>query len=75
MTTIELYAIVDDTGDYGVGKTPQEAAANYEENIQSISDAECTRVVKLSVAVELPKPIELTGTATLADGKATLTVN
>jgi hypothetical protein len=56
-----VFAIIDNTGDYGIGKTPQEAASNYEENIQSLSDAECTRVVKVMLSVPLPRPVELNG--------------
>lgn len=62
-TTCEVWLCVDSCGDYGVGPDAEGARANYEETVQALCDADGFRLVKVSVAVPLPQPVELVGEA------------
>ena len=58
-TTLDVWMCVDSAGDYGIGKDEASARENYESEIQSLSDADGFRLVKISATVPLPEPIEL----------------
>ncbi len=58
-TTIELWVIVDAGGDFGFGRSGEEAAEHYEENIGGFPGA--SRLVKVTLNVPLPVVTELTG--------------
>ena len=62
-TTIELWACIDSNGDYATGEDAEKARERYEENVGAVSEAEGFRLVKVSVLVSLPEPVELTGEA------------
>jgi hypothetical protein len=53
----EVWVVVDDCGDYAVGKSQEDAAEKYEETIQQLSSASGIRYVQLTVAVPLPVPV------------------
>lgn len=58
-TTVEIWVLVDETGHY-VAHTDRDALEErYEEEIGRTS-GEATRVLKLTVNVPTPKPVELT---------------
>lgn len=59
---IEMYAVVDDEGDYGVGIDADDAAKNYEENVGAISEVCGFRMIKILVTVPLPEIVTLSGT-------------
>ncbi len=57
--TIELWVLVDAGGDFGFGRSGEEAAEHYEENIGGFPGA--SRLVKVTLNVPLPVVVELTG--------------
>ena len=44
---VEVWLLVDSCGDYAVGTSREDAAENYEEDVQSLSAAEGIRYVRL----------------------------
>ena len=55
---IEVWAVVDETGDYATGNTQDEATSRYRETISSDMDI-AMRHIKMSIKVPKPKPIEV----------------
>lgn len=53
---VEVWLVVDAPGDYGVGRTEEQALENYEDNIGGNSPR---RVVKLTLTVPLPRVQEV----------------
>lgn len=66
MVEVELWACVDASGDYGVGKDEEAACQAYEDDIGGTAPR---RLVKLTVKVPAPAVVELTGEAP-ADAEA-----
>lgn len=58
---VEMWACVDDEGNYAVGASDEEAREKYEEQVQALSEASGFRLVKVTVKVPLPEIVELTG--------------
>lgn len=58
MVEVEVWACVDGAGDYGIGKTDEDAQQAYEDDIGGNAPR---RLVKLTVKVPAPAVIELTG--------------
>lgn len=61
--SIELWACIDARGDYAAGKSEEEAREKYEEDIGPLAECSGFRLVKLTVSVPLPEPVELSGEA------------
>ena len=57
--TIELWACIDACGDYACGTSEEAAREKYEEDIGPLSECSGFRLVKVSVSVPLPEPVEL----------------
>jgi hypothetical protein len=70
---VEVWVMVDDVGDYGVGRDDASAKEAYENDVQTISDAGGFRLVKVRLAVPPPAAVELAG-AVPAEGGALLDV-
>lgn len=71
---VEIWIVVDATGDYGVGRDQADAVEDFENDIQAISDGDGHRIVKVEIEVPLPEIIELTGAVGDDEAPATLTV-
>lgn len=61
MQEIEVWVVVDENGDYAVGKDRESAGEAFESDIGVDNDTSMRRV-KITVKVPLPEVIELTGT-------------
>ena len=59
--TFEVSILVDNIGDYAVGKDDADAKEKYEEQIQALSDADGFRIVRISLSVPLPEVVEIVG--------------
>lgn len=68
--TIEVWVLVDQFGEYAVGKSPIEAAECYGHENDALP-TEGRRMVKIAVKVPLPKPVELA--AEIAEESSELT--
>ncbi len=73
MVEVEVWVLVDDSGDYVASHDSDALKEAYEDKVQEIGEAAGLRRVKLTVKVPLPKPIELVGTASETE-EATLKV-
>jgi hypothetical protein len=71
-TTVEVWVLVDDCGDYVVATDPDRLGEEYEADVQDLANAGGLRRVKVTLTVPLPEPVELTGVVA-DDGPATLT--
>ncbi len=67
MADLELFVVVDQTGDFAVGQTAEEARNKYEEDVGALADAEGFRTIKINLTVPLPEIIE--AEATVAEDK------
>lgn len=56
MVEIEIYIVVDEDGDYELGKEQDEATERYDENISSL---QAKHVIKMTVQVPAPRIIEV----------------
>lgn len=74
MYDVEVFVVVDSAGDYACGVSIDAARERYEEDVQSLADAEGFRVVKCTLKVALPECVVLSGTAP-ANGLAELTMS
>ena len=72
-TTVELFVKVNESGEYDCGSTAEEAGERFEENIGTDNETGY-RLVKLTVKVPLPKPLELTGEVTVDESESELKV-
>jgi len=59
MCNLETWYVVDEEGEYGVGRSRDVAEMNYQDNVQEEIPANC-RVFKLTVRVPVPRPIVAT---------------
>lgn len=66
---VEAWVLVDDTGDYAVGKAAELATEAYENEVQELTATSGYRMVKLTVTVPLPEVVELSGVVP-SDGEA-----
>jgi hypothetical protein len=62
---IEMVCVIDQDGDYGVGKDEDSARQDYEDNIGGTPL--CLRAVVCKVTVPLPRPIVLTGVVSVQE--------
>ncbi len=73
---VSFVLLIDENGDYAVGKEFEEAKELYEGNIQTLGDCDF-RTVNFTLEVPLPKPIQVS--AAIPDQPTgqplTLTVN
>lgn len=58
-TTVEVWVLVDQFGECGIGRTAADAAEDYAAGNDPLP-TEGRRMVKIAVKVPLPKPVELT---------------
>jgi len=59
MCNLETWYVVDEEGEYGVGRSREDAEMNYQDNVQDPIPANC-RVFMLTVKVPKPRPIVAT---------------
>ena len=59
MCNLETWYVVDEDGEYGVGRSREDAEMNYQDNVQEEIPANC-RVFMLTVRVPVPRPIVAT---------------
>jgi len=57
----ECWICVDAEGQYAVGSDEASAREKYTEDVGDLSEVDGFRLVKVSLTVPLPKPIELSG--------------
>ena len=57
-TTLEVWVLVDANGDYAASDDADHVRERYGENIGELAEADGFRLVKVTVAVPLPKVIE-----------------
>jgi hypothetical protein len=57
--TVDTWLCIDSDGDYGMGKDEASAREAYENDVQSLAEANGFRLVKVAVTVPLPEVIEL----------------
>lgn len=70
---IEVWIVVDESGDYAIGKDEDEACERYTDDIGG-GDNYSKRRIKVSIQVPKPKVLELTGTVPAEAEAAELTV-
>ncbi len=59
---LEVWVVVDEQGDYAVGRDGPDCTERYEETIQPCADACGLRYVKVLLEVPLPALVEMSGT-------------
>lgn len=69
MCDLETWYVVDEEGEYGVGRSREDAETNYQDNVQDQIPANC-RVFMLTVRVPVPRAV----VATLTVGEDLTTV-
>jgi hypothetical protein len=57
---VEVWVLVDADGDYGVGREADAASQNYADDVGGTEGNR--RMVKLTLTIPLPKPMELVAT-------------
>ena len=57
--TVVTWLCIDSEGDYGVGKNEASTRESHENDVQQLAEANGFRLVKASMTVPLPQPIEL----------------
>lgn len=72
--TVTVVVVVDQAGDYAAGTDDEGAAERYREEVREPDGTLGLRVVRLSVKVPLPVPIELSGEVTADETAAELRV-
>lgn len=72
---IEVYALIDECGDYVVSNDETQLKEMYEDNIQPIDGTFGIRIVKLIVTVPLPTPIEIAAIVQADETDPTVTVS
>jgi hypothetical protein len=60
---VDIFACVDNHGDYGVGIDVDAAREDYEARVGDLSECEGFRIIKVIVVVPLPEMPTLKGTA------------
>ncbi|MCC6419943.1 MAG: hypothetical protein IT429_17040 [Gemmataceae bacterium] len=74
MIDVEVWVLIDEAGDYAIAKDDAALVEAYENDVQSIGDAGCTRRVKVSLEVPRPEPMVLSGTVPAEPSEGKLTV-
>jgi hypothetical protein len=73
-TTIEVWVVIDEDGDYAAGTTDEDAATKYRDEIgEPDLGTKGMRRVKVTLTIPLPEPIELAATVA-AEKTATVAV-
>lgn len=72
--TVEVWVLVDAAGEVVAGTSEEQAAERYGEEVGELAAAAGFRMVKLTLTVPLPKPIEITATVADAEEVATVAV-
>jgi len=62
MVQVEVWVLVDQDGDYVVGKDNESLAELYDDQVGGDRDTLSLRRVKITLNVPKPKPVELTAT-------------
>lgn len=75
MKTIEIIVIVDEAGDFGVGRDSDEARTSYTEAVGDIAEAEGMRTFILNLTVPVPEVVLATGSIPDDGGVVSLTVH
>jgi hypothetical protein len=57
MAECEVWVLIDENGDYSVGKDQEQAQEDYDGNINAPG---AKRMVKLTIKIPLPVPVEVT---------------
>lgn len=70
---VEVWILVDESGDYALAKDEDSLSESYENDIQPVADAGATRRIKVLLTVPMPEAVTLTGVVP-AEGEATLSV-
>lgn len=68
---IEVWVLVDANGDYGVGRDEDGAKDNYDSEIDNSLIG--SRMVKMTLKVEMPDAVELEAAIPCEQGKAIVT--
>jgi hypothetical protein len=71
---VEVWVLVDASGDYAVAKDAAAAVEAYEGEVQALTESGGHRLVKLTVKVPLPATVELVGEVPPDGESATMTV-
>ena len=61
-TAVEVWILVDENGDYVCCVNRDELKNKHDEDVGGLDDGLATRIVKVSLAVPTPKPVELSAT-------------
>lgn len=72
MHEIEVWVLVDASGDYGVGRVEEDAYTSYNDDIDG--ELAGSRMVKLTLKIELPDPLTIEATLPAREGKVSMTV-
>lgn len=64
---IEVWVLVDSNGDYVAHEDSGELADAYTDRVGELSAVDGTRLVKFTVKVPLPKPIEIRGEVAVSE--------
>lgn len=59
-TECEVWILIDEDGDYGIGKTSEDAATHYGEDVTELDGSLGTRRVCITLRVPLPTAFEIT---------------
>lgn len=63
MASVEVWVLVDAEGNHAAGTSAEAAREAYEQDVQALVDCDGFRLVKVTLQVPLPVPVELTGKA------------
>ena len=72
MHTIEIWVVVDQGGDYACANDADDVTERYRDTIDG--DLAGSRLVKVTLQVEVPEPLTVSATIPARDGKVTMTV-
>ena len=71
LAEIEISFVIDEDGDYAIGKDLEAAAEAYADDVNGSA---LRRAYTLKLHVPLPKPTEVTGALPDTEGEVTLTI-
>ena len=69
---VEVWVVVDADGDYAIGRDAESANTAFDEDIGRGEN--CTRMVKVTLKIPAPRPVELVGEVPAESNEGTLTV-
>jgi hypothetical protein len=72
MHTIEVWVVVDQNGDFDCGADADNASERYGDSIGG--DLAGSRVVKMTLQIEMPEPLTISATLPAREGKVSMTV-